>query len=137
MQFTKIPPKPTRWEVFLIKNNMITIYGIPACNTMKKTFEFLNEKGIEYTFHNYKKEGISAPILQGFIDQLGIDKILNKQGSTYRLLPDNTKASINNTKEAFQFLLEKNSAIKRPILTDGKRIIAGFNSEELDKWLNI
>lgn len=115
---------------------MITIYGIPACNTMKKTFEFLQAKGIEYTFHNYKKEGISAPILQGFINQLGLEKVLNKQGSTYRQLPDETKASLSNENEAFSFLLEKNSAIKRPIITDGKRIIAGFNSVELDKWLN-
>ena len=115
---------------------MITIYGIPACNTMKKTFEFLQAKGIEYTFHNYKKEGISAPILQGFIDQLGLEKVLNKQGSTYRQLPDEIKVQIANENEAFSFLLEKNSAIKRPIITDGTRMIAGFNQEDLDKWLN-
>ena len=115
---------------------MIKIYGIPACNTMKKTFDFLHEKGIEYTFHNYKKEGISATILQGFIDALGLEKVMNKQGSTYRQLSEETKALLSNDNEAFSFLLEKNSAIKRPIMTDGKRIIAGFNSEELDEWLN-
>jgi Spx/MgsR family transcriptional regulator len=120
----------------LNKNYMITIYGIPACNTMKKTFEFLQAKGIEYTFHNYKKEGISSTILQGFIDKLGLEKVLNKQGSTYRQLSDETKATLNIQNEAIAFLLEKNSAIKRPIITDGKRIIAGFNSEELDRWLN-
>jgi Spx/MgsR family transcriptional regulator len=116
---------------------MLTIYGIPACNTMKKTFDFLDEKGIIYEFHNYKKQGITSAVLQGFIDKLGIDKIMNKQGSTYRQLPDETKALFCNPNGAFQFLLEKNSAIKRPIITDGNRIIAGFNSEELDKWLNI
>ena len=115
---------------------MITIYGIPACNTMKKTFEYLQAKGIEYTFHNYKKEGITAPILQGFVDTLGLEKVFNKQGSTYRQLSDETKATLTNPTSTFSFLLEKNSAIKRPILTDGKRMIAGFNSEELDKWLN-
>ncbi|MEK6548247.1 MAG: Spx/MgsR family RNA polymerase-binding regulatory protein [Bacteroidota bacterium] len=115
---------------------MITIYGIPACNTMKKTFDFLQEKGIEYVFHNYKKEGISAAVLQNFIDQLGLETVLNKQGSTYRQLSDDAKASITENSAAFSFLLEKNSAIKRPIITDGKRIIAGFNSDELDKWLN-
>jgi Spx/MgsR family transcriptional regulator len=103
---------------------------------MKKTFEFLEAKGVEYTFHNYKKEGITEPILKGFIDRLGLEKVLNKQGSTYRQLPDETKASLAENSAAFSFLLEKNSAIKRPIITDGKRIIAGFNSEELDRWLN-
>lgn len=115
---------------------MLTIYGIPACNTMKKTFDFLQEKGIEFEFHNYKKQGISTEQLQEFIQTLGLEKVLNKQGSTYRLLSEETKALISNPNEAFTFLLEKNSAIKRPILVDGKRIIAGFNSEELDKWLN-
>jgi Spx/MgsR family transcriptional regulator len=115
---------------------MITIYGIPACNTMKKTFDFLDEKGISYEFHNYKKKGISSAILQEFIDQLGIEKVLNKQGSTYRQLSDEAKMAIINPAESFQFLLEKNSAIKRPMISDGKRIIAGFNPEELDRWLN-
>jgi arsenate reductase len=115
---------------------MITIYGIPACNTMKKTFEYLQAKGIEYTFHNYKKDGITAPILQGFVDTLGLEKVFNKQGSTYRQLSEETKVALTNQTSAFSFLLEKNSAIKRPILTDGKRMIAGFNPEELDKWLN-
>lgn len=115
---------------------MLTIYGIPACYTMKKTFEYLQAKGVKFEFHNYKKQGIPSEILQAFIDQLGLDKVLNKQGSTYRQLADETKALIANPNEAFSFLLDKNSAIKRPILQDGKRIIAGFNPEELDIWLN-
>lgn len=115
---------------------MITIYGIPACNTMKKAFDFLSKKDIKYTFHNYKKEGISAVTLQEFIDKLGIEKVLNKQGSTYRQLSDKEKDALEEKTTAFSFLLEKNSAIKRPIITDGNRIIAGFNPEELDIWLN-
>ncbi|MHA8105448.1 arsenate reductase family protein [Aquirufa sp. 5-AUSEE-100C1] len=115
---------------------MLTIYGIPACNTMKKTFEFLQEKGIPFEFHNYKKQGISPSILQSFIDELGIEKVLNKQGSTYRQLDEATKTKMNDPQEAFKFLLEKNSAIKRPILQDEKRLIAGFNPNDLDKWLN-
>ncbi len=116
---------------------MLTIYGIPACNTMKKTFEYLTEKGIPFEFHNYKKQGISPQILQGFIDDLGLDKVLNKQGSTYRQLDEASKTKIDDPTEAFAFLLEKNSAIKRPIIQDGKRQIAGFNPIDLDKWLNI
>lgn len=115
---------------------MITIYGIPACNTMKKAFDFLAKKDIQYTFHNYKKESISAVTLQNFIDKLGIEKVLNKQGSTYRQLSDQEKDTISENSAAFSFLLVKNSAIKRPIITDGNRIIAGFNPEDLNKWLN-
>lgn len=116
---------------------MLKIYGIPACNTMKKTFEYLQSKGIPFEFINYKKNGLSTDELQDFIDQLSLEKVFNKQGSTYRQLPEETKLALNNPQKAFEFLLEKNSAIKRPILVDKNRIIAGFNELELDKWLNI
>ena len=116
---------------------MLKIYGIPACNTMKKTFEYLQSKGIPFEFINYKKNGISTDERQDFIDQLSLEKVFNKQGSTYRQLPEETKLALNNPQKAFEFLLEKNSAIKRPILVDKNRIIAGFNELELDKWLNI
>lgn len=115
---------------------MLIIYGIPACNTMKKTFDYLQSKEIPFEFHNYKKQGITIEKLEEFIQALGLEKVLNKQGSTFRQLDDATKASLQDPKAAFQFLLLKNSAIKRPIIIDGKRIIAGFNVSELDIWLN-
>ncbi len=115
---------------------MLTIYGIPACNTMKKTFEFLQEKSITYTFHNYKKQGISAEDLGKFIAHLGLESVFNKQGSTYKKLSESEKNLLNDPDMAFQFLLKNNSAIKRPVITDGKRFIAGLNTINLDKWLN-
>ena len=66
-----------------------------------------------------------------------IEKVFNKQGSTYRQLPEEIKLALNDPQKAFEFLLEKNSAIKRPILVDKNKMIAGFNELELDKWLNI
>jgi arsenate reductase len=114
-------------------NKMLTIYGIPACNTMKKTFDFLNEKGIPFEFHDYKKKGISAEQLRFFMDQLGEEIVLNKQGSTYRQLNDSEKVNL----DIFTYLQEKTSAIKRPILVQNDRCIAGFKPEELDVWLTI
>jgi Spx/MgsR family transcriptional regulator len=112
-------------------DKMLTIYGIPACNTMKKTFDYLNEKGIVFEFHDYKKKGICAEQLNFFIEQLGEEIVLNKQGSTYRQLTDSEKANLN----VFNFLQEKTSAIKRPILVQNDRCFAGFKPEELDVWL--
>ncbi len=116
---------------------MLKIYGIPACNTMKKTFEYLQKKGIPFEFFNYKKNELSPEVLQDFIDQLTLEKVFNKQGSTYRQLPEEIKLALNDPKRAFEFLLEKNSAIKRPMIVGEKGIIAGFNELDLDKWLNI
>jgi arsenate reductase len=114
-------------------DKMLTIYGIPACNTMKKAFDFLNEKGIPFEFHDYKKKGINAEQLRLFIDQLGEEIVLNKQGSTYRQLNDSEKANL----DVFTYLQEKTSAIKRPILVQNDRCFAGFKPEELDIWLTI
>jgi len=116
---------------------MLKIYGIPACNTMKKAFEYIQTKGIPFEFINYKKNGISSDELQGFIDHLTLEKVFNKQGSTYRQLPEEIKLALTDPQKAFEFLLEKNSAIKRPIIVDKNRLIAGFNTFELDEWLNI
>ena len=110
---------------------MLTIYGIPDCNTMKKAFDYLNEKGIPFEFHDYKKKGISADLLRIFINQLGEEIILNKQGSTYRQLSDTEKANL----DVFTYLQEKTSAIKRPIFVLDNRCFAGFKPEELDIWL--
>lgn len=112
---------------------MLTIYGIPACNTMKKAFDYLNEKGIPFEFHDYKKKGISADLLRTFINQLGEEIVLNKQGSTYRQLSDTEKANL----DVFTYLQEKTSAIKRPILVQNDSYFAGFKPEELDVWLTI
>lgn len=116
---------------------MLKIYGIPACNTMKKTFDYLQSKGILYEFFNYKKNELSAEVLQSFIDQLSLEKVFNKQGSTYRQLSEDVKLTLKDPPKAFEFLMMKNSAIKRPILILENAMIAGFDEKELDKFFNI
>jgi arsenate reductase-like glutaredoxin family protein len=84
-----------------------------------------------FAFHNYKKSGIQAAQLRFFIEQLGEEAVLNKQGSTYRQLSDAEKANL----DVFSYLQEKTSAIKRPIFVLNNRCFAGFKPEELDIWL--
>lgn len=95
----------------------ITIYGIKSCSTMKKAFNKLDELGVSYEFHDYKKQGIDKETVQRWVNELGIDKVLNKRGTTWRKLDDNQKqaadASINN---AIELLVENTSMIKRPIV---------------------
>ncbi|CAM3510006.1 Spx/MgsR family RNA polymerase-binding regulatory protein [Aquirufa ecclesiirivi] len=114
---------------------MIVIYGIPACNTMKKAFEFLKNQGVTYEFHDYKKKGISPETLGLFLEKLGSATVLNKNGSTYKQLDDATKSELDNADALFKFLSQKTSAIKRPILVDGDKIIAGFDEAKLADWL--
>ena len=118
----------------------ITIYGIKSCSTMKKAFTKLDELGVSYEFHDYKKQGIDKGSVKRWVDELGIDKVLNKRGTTWRKLDDSQKqaadASLDN---AIDLLVENTSMIKRPIvegeLTDKNKIIllCGYDEADFDK----
>lgn len=107
---------------------MYIVYGIPNCNTVKNAITWLKNNQVEYTFHDYKKKGVTAEKLHDWCKQKGWELLLNKKGSTWRSLDSNVQKSIVNEKTAINFLLEKNSAIKRPIIElDGKIITLGFD----------
>ena len=95
----------------------ITIYGIKSCSTMKKAFTKLDELGVTYDFHDYKKQGIDKEIIQRWVDSLGIDKVLNKRGTTWRKLDDSQKQAADaSLDKAIDLLVENTSMIKRPII---------------------
>ena len=120
----------------------ITIYGIKSCSTMKKAFTKLDERGVSYDFHDYKKQGIDKDSVQRWVDELGIDKVLNKRGTTWRKLTDEQKqAADENVNNAIDLLVENTSMIKRPIVegqladkNNGQPILlCGFDEDEFDK----
>ena len=118
----------------------ITVYGIKSCSTMKKAFNKLDELGVSYEFHDYKKQGIDKDTVQRWVNALGVDKVLNKRGTTWRKLDDAQKqaadASIDN---AIELLVENTSMIKRPIVEgqlvgkDQAVLLCGFDEAEFDK----
>ena len=117
----------------------ITIYGIKSCSTMKKAFTKLDELGISYDFHDYKKQGIDKDSVQRWVDALGIDKVLNKRGTTWRKLDEEQKqAADSNVDKAIDLLIDNTSMIKRPIvegeLTDKNKpiLLCGYDETEFD-----
>ncbi len=120
----------------------LTIYGIKSCSTMKKAFTKLDELGVSYDFHDYKKQGIDKQSVQRWIASLGIDKVLNKRGTTWRKLTDEQKQAADaNIDIAIDLLIENTSMIKRPIVegqladkNNGQPILlCGFDEDEFDK----
>lgn len=108
---------------------MTTIYGIKACDTMKKARTWLDGKGVAYAFHDYKSAGIDTKTLQGWARKVGWEKLLNRAGTTFRKLPDADKADIDEAK-ALALMLAHPSMIKRPVLEHGRDLIVGFKPEE-------
>lgn len=109
------------------------IYGIKNCSTVKKALDWLKENQIDFEFHDFKKVGISAEKLQEWNDEVGYEKLLNKQGLTWKQLDADTKATIIGEKEALQLLYSKNSMIKRPVLELDNKIVLGFDEEVYQK----
>lgn len=105
---------------------MVTLYGIPNCDTVKKARTWLSENHIEYQFHDYKKMGITAEKLAHWCGQLGWEQVLNKKGLTYKKLDDSAKAIINNEVSAIDYMLKATSSIKRPIVETDKGLLLGF-----------
>jgi len=111
---------------------MITLYGIPNCDTMKKARAWLAEHGIDYEFHNYKKVGIDEKMLRTWVKELGWEPLLNTRGMMWRKVPQNVKDSIDEP-SAIALMLETPSIIKRPVLDTGKERHVGFKPEHYEK----
>lgn len=106
----------------------ITVYGIKNCNTMKKAFDWLEAKGLEYEFHDYKKKGINEGKIGEWMQQLEPAKLINNRGTTFRKFSDEMKANFTDAAVAKGMMLENQSVIKRPIIEkDGKVVALGFD----------
>lgn len=109
----------------------IHFYGIPGCDTVKKARKYLEAKGADYIFHDYKKEGADAGKLAAWIEAKGVETILNRRGTTFRKLSDAEKADIDAAK-AVTLLQDNPSMIKRPVVEANGAILVGFKEDEWD-----
>ena len=107
---------------------MITIYGIKACDTMKKARAWLEAHDIAYAFHDYKVAGIDRARLTGWVRKVGWEVLLNRAGTTFRKLPEADKAGLDQAK-AIILMLAQPSMIKRPVLEAGAKLIVGFKPD--------
>jgi arsenate reductase len=107
---------------------MIKMYGIPNCNTIKKAKDTLTAQGVDFEFHNYKKEGVDTATLESWCSQVGWKTLLNQRGTTWRKLSAEDKADINQSK-AIELMCVYPSMIKRPVLDTGNQIIVGFDAD--------
>lgn len=111
-----------------------TIYGIKACDTMKKARAWLDDHGVAYEFHDYKTAGIDRERLTAWAGQVGWETLLNRAGTTFRKLPDADKAGIDEAK-AIDLMLAQPSMIKRPVLDLGSRLLVGFKPDQYEAAL--
>ena len=106
---------------------MIQFYGIPNCDTVKKARAWLEAKGVEYAFHDYKKEGADPARLAAWSDAAGWETLLNRRGTTFRALSEADKADIDRAK-ALRLMVANPSLIKRPVIERAGSVLVGFDA---------
>lgn len=110
----------------------VTIYGIKNCDTMKKARAWLDGHGVAYRFHDYKAAGIDVASLKRWAGEVGWEILLNRAGTTFRKLPDDEKAGIDEAK-AIALMEAQPSMIKRPVLEGAGGLLVGFRPEAYEK----
>lgn len=106
------------------------VYGIKNCNTVKKALTWLEENNIAYTFHDFKKEGISEEKLKMWEKETGWEPLVNKRGTTWRQLSPEVQNAVVDARSANELMQAKTSVIKRPVIESPKGVILGFDNEE-------
>lgn len=113
---------------------MIELYGIPSCDTVKKARAWLDGRGIDYLFYDYKKVGADAAKLAAWSDAVGWEALLNRRGTTFRALAEADKADIDRAK-ALRLMQASPSLIKRPVAEHGGGLLVGFDRVQWEQAL--
>ena len=114
------------------------LYGIPNCDTVKKSRTWLAQHNIAVEFYDFKKQGLSADTAQNWLQQTEWKSLVNTKGLTWRALPEERKQHIVDSESALALMLEKTSVIKRPLLEqNGKLLHIGFDAAIYSKIFNL
>jgi Spx/MgsR family transcriptional regulator len=107
----------------------ITVYGIPNCDSVKKVRVWLSDHGVDYVFHDFKKQGVPPEALDLWLQQVSWDILVNRKGTTWRKLDPDLQATVVDTASARALMLAHASVIKRPVLVKGHAVVVGVNPE--------
>ena len=109
---------------------MIKMYGISNCDTVKKAIAWLNKNKISFTFHDYKKEGITTAKLKEWCNKKSWEIIFNKRSSTWKEVMKANEGLVINPAEAINIMQQHTSIIKRPVVEVNGKIIVGYDEKE-------
>jgi arsenate reductase len=111
----------------MFKTMATTLYGIPNCDTVKKARTWLEQNGVAYTFHDFKKAGLERNAIDGWLKHVEWEVLVNRKGTTWRALDDARKAAVIDANSAAGLMLESPSVVKRPVLAHAGNTHVGFS----------
>ncbi|OZB36595.1 MAG: ArsC family reductase [Halothiobacillus sp. 14-56-357] len=113
---------------------MMTLFGIPQCDTVKKARVWLTDHGVDYQFHDYKLAGVPEELLERWLSEFGWETVINRRGTSWRRLPEAERNAMT-TATARAAALSNPSLIKRPVLVSDQFTLIGFDPEQWQKSL--
>jgi arsenate reductase (glutaredoxin) len=115
--------------IMVMTSKTITVYGIPNCDTVKKARAWLTAQGLDYEFHDFKKQGVPEAQLDNWLQQVGWEKLVNRKGNTWRTLDAATQSRVVDAASAKQVILLNSSVVKRPVVHWHRgQITVGFDT---------
>jgi arsenate reductase len=109
---------------------MLHVYGIPNCNAVKKACQWLQDKQVDYEFHDFKKEGVSLKQLTAWSKLVKWESLLNKKGTTWRKFSEEQQAAATTKAGAFALMVANPSVIKRPVVVVSSTVmVIGFDEQ--------
>jgi arsenate reductase len=122
-----------RNRIFLFEL-MITLYGIPNCDTVRKARNWLKTHGVDYIFFDMRKDGLTREVVNSWIGQVGWEQIVNKRGTNWKKLSPKAREALNE-KSVTRLVLETPTLVKRPVIDFDGKIIVGFDEKTYKQFL--
>ena len=114
----------------VLNPDMLTVFGIKQCDTVRKAVKWLEQQGIEHRLHDFRTDGLQAELLQGWLDSDFSDKLVNRRSTTWRQLSEAQRQSEGES--LLKLLLQFPTLIKRPVFVTDQIVAIGFSPKELE-----
>lgn len=114
----------------------IQLYGISNCSSVQKAKIWLNQNQYDFVFIDYKKQAPTSQLLERWLEQVPLDKLVNRQGTTWKQLSDDKKLQFEQSSQAILMLIAKPTLLKRPTLVKNNQILVGFHATKYLSFLS-
>ena len=105
------------------------VHGIRNCDTCRKAQVWLRQEGIEFSFHDFRTDGLDVGELDRWIDHMGWESLLNRRGTTWRRLDPSEKDNLDGS-AARNLMAHNPTLIKRPVFVDVDLLEVGFGESQ-------
>ena len=113
---------------------MLTVYGIKNCDTCRRAKKYLEERNIEFRFHDLRDDGLDIQMLERWSARIEWERLLNRKSLTWRKLPEADRGNMTKDR-AFATMLDQPTLVKRPVLEHPSFFAVGFSEKRFGDFL--